>query len=290
MPIRFETQMNMNSENTSGKNFMPSEPAVLDRMLGHEFVAELGDRLDAARNQLPSGGAADHQQRDHRHRKEHVGRRIGEGDFLSADMADGEELGDVELMDRIDRPCVSRSIGFAISAPDRIERCASSASEPFGLLRHHARRPHHIDHAGDEAKQQEHDEAQGRSRQQAIETPAKRRSDKNTRDQLGGEAEARRPWRMPWPAPCPARFRTGQSRSFGCPEFWTTGDPDFRALRKAQLRRRTIDRDFHFRCHSCLQPCCGDPKRACVDGNDAPSPSKAARTILTASNQVKIAS
>ncbi len=29
MPIRFETQMNMNRENTSGKNFMPSEPAVL---------------------------------------------------------------------------------------------------------------------------------------------------------------------------------------------------------------------------------------------------------------------
>ena len=29
IPIRFEMQMNMNSENTSGKNFMPSEPAVL---------------------------------------------------------------------------------------------------------------------------------------------------------------------------------------------------------------------------------------------------------------------
>ena len=29
MPMRFETQMNMNSEKISGKNFMPSEPAVL---------------------------------------------------------------------------------------------------------------------------------------------------------------------------------------------------------------------------------------------------------------------
>ena len=29
MPTRFETQMNMNSEKISGKNFMPSEPAVL---------------------------------------------------------------------------------------------------------------------------------------------------------------------------------------------------------------------------------------------------------------------
>ena len=33
MPTRFETQMNMNSEKTSGKNFMPSEPAVLRIML-----------------------------------------------------------------------------------------------------------------------------------------------------------------------------------------------------------------------------------------------------------------
>jgi hypothetical protein len=29
IPTRFETAMNMNSENISGKNFMPSEPAVL---------------------------------------------------------------------------------------------------------------------------------------------------------------------------------------------------------------------------------------------------------------------
>jgi hypothetical protein len=28
-PTRFETQMNMKIENTSGKNFMPSAPALL---------------------------------------------------------------------------------------------------------------------------------------------------------------------------------------------------------------------------------------------------------------------
>jgi hypothetical protein len=33
MPIRFETQMNMNSEKISGKNFMPSAPAVLRMVL-----------------------------------------------------------------------------------------------------------------------------------------------------------------------------------------------------------------------------------------------------------------
>src|SRR5476651_1603985 len=68
-------------------------------------------------------------------------------------------------------------------------RFAMPASEPFRLLRHHARRPHHIDHAGDKAKQQEYDEAPGRSRQQAIETPAESRSDNNSCNQFGGEAK-----------------------------------------------------------------------------------------------------
>src|SRR3978361_1225035 len=63
------------------------------------------------------------------------------------------------------------------------------ASEPFGLLRHHACRPHHIDYAGGQAKQQEYEEAPGRSRQQAIEPPAESRSSKNTCNQFGGEAK-----------------------------------------------------------------------------------------------------
>src|ERR1700730_6158727 len=46
-----------------------------------------------------------------------------------------------------------------------------------------------MEHSGDKAKQQEYDEAQGRSRQQAIETPAESRPDKNTGNQLGGEAK-----------------------------------------------------------------------------------------------------
>ena len=68
-------------------------------------------------------------------------------------------------------------------------RLAMPGSEPFGLLRHHARRPHHIDYPGDKAKQHEYDETPGRSRQQAIETPAESRSDKNTSNQFGGEAK-----------------------------------------------------------------------------------------------------
>ena len=76
----------------------------------HEFVAQLSNRLKAAGHQLPSGRAANHQQRDDRHRSEHVGRRIGERDFLPADVADGEDLVDVELVDRIGGHA-SRSLG-----------------------------------------------------------------------------------------------------------------------------------------------------------------------------------
>ena len=80
---------------------------------GDEFVAQFGDRLDASGYHPPSGHAADHQQRNQRDRAEHVGRRIGEGDLLIADMANREELADVELFDRIDHPRISWSAGHA---------------------------------------------------------------------------------------------------------------------------------------------------------------------------------
>jgi hypothetical protein len=93
-------QMNMNSENTSGKNFMPS----CRRCCGwcwRRTRRRARRSTAAAGHQLPPA-AADHQQRDHRHRAEHVERRIGEGDLLIADVADREDLVDIELMDRID--------------------------------------------------------------------------------------------------------------------------------------------------------------------------------------------
>src|SRR5882757_4395689 len=87
----------------------------------HEFVAQFSDRLNAAGNKLPPGGAADHQQRDHRYRKKHVGGRIGERYFLSADVTDGEELDDLELMNWIGG---HSSLGLSVSRSlaDRVER------------------------------------------------------------------------------------------------------------------------------------------------------------------------
>src|SRR5258705_8637344 len=69
---------------------------------GDELVADFGHRLETPGNELPPGDATDHQDRDQRHRQEHVEGRIGDGDRLIADMADREERLDVELMDRVD--------------------------------------------------------------------------------------------------------------------------------------------------------------------------------------------
>src|ERR1700676_633907 len=92
---------------------------------GDELVADFGDRLEAPGHQLPSGDAADHQDRDHRYRQEHVERRVGEGDRLIADMADREQWLDVELMDRVDfHPRGSWSSG--LRAGNRISNVMTS--------------------------------------------------------------------------------------------------------------------------------------------------------------------
>ena len=56
----------MNSVNTSGKNFIPSVPAVLLQRVGDELVGQFGDRLHAAGHERARRGGAEHQQRDDR--------------------------------------------------------------------------------------------------------------------------------------------------------------------------------------------------------------------------------
>ena len=69
--------------------------------VGDEFVGHLGDRLQAAGHQRARAGRADHQQGDHAERDQHVERRIGKRDLGVADLADREEVDDLELVDRI---------------------------------------------------------------------------------------------------------------------------------------------------------------------------------------------
>ena len=122
-------------------------------------------------------------------------------------MADREELVDIELMDRI--AAIRVSVVSSVRRPRRRSKIQFVRSRRFRardgrfrLLRNHARRPHHIQHAGNEAEQKEHDEPPGRSRQQAIETPSKSRSDKNASDQFRREANPRamaEAWLLPSP-------------------------------------------------------------------------------------------
>src|SRR3984957_20605914 len=187
-------------------------------------------------------------------------------------------------------------LGLSVFAiPTRIvsnvqSRFAMPASEPFGLLRHHARRPHHIDHAGGEAKQQEYDEAPGRGRQQTIETPAESLPGKNTRNQFGGEAKP------DGHGGCPGLSRVllvsglvrpdfSAALNFGQPVIQTSEPCGKRGFVGGRFIATSISAVIRAFSHAAETR-----NDACVDGNDAPSPSKAARTILTASSQVKIAS
>ncbi|HWX31540.1 MAG TPA: hypothetical protein VNZ53_29420 [Steroidobacteraceae bacterium] len=46
--------------------------------------------------------AANCEQANHRHREKHISRRIGERDRAAADVADREDVVDVELVDRVE--------------------------------------------------------------------------------------------------------------------------------------------------------------------------------------------
>ena len=50
------------------------------------------------------GGGADRQRGDHRKRDQHEQRRVRECDLVPTDMAEGEEVGDLKLMNRIHVP------------------------------------------------------------------------------------------------------------------------------------------------------------------------------------------
>src|SRR6266481_8296100 len=81
-----------------------------------------------------------------------------------------------------------RSAGHA-GALHSIQACRLSTA--VSVLSH-ARRSYHIDHAGYEAEQEEHDKSPRRSRQQTVEPPANHRSNHNACNQLGRKPETAR--------------------------------------------------------------------------------------------------
>src|SRR3979411_2169722 len=82
------------------------------------------------------------------------------------------------------------------AAGNRISNVVTSRQRSASA-RGYAGRSHHVDHAGDKAEQQKHDETERRCRQQTVETPANHSPDDNARDQLRGKAETKRHGRGP---------------------------------------------------------------------------------------------
>src|SRR3979411_1401565 len=74
------------------------------------------------------------------------------------------------------------------AAGNRISNVVTSRRRS-AFARGYTCRSHHVDHAGDKAEQQKHDETERRCRQQAVETPANPCPDGNARNQLRGKAE-----------------------------------------------------------------------------------------------------
>jgi len=111
-------------------------------------------------------------------------------------MADREDLVQVELFDRIDHPRgVSLFAGHA-GALQFIRR-VSAGDSTAGPVWSDACRSDHVQNAGGEAEQEEHDKSEGRCRQQAVEAPAKQRTDEDAGDQFGRQPQSTRHGRSP---------------------------------------------------------------------------------------------
>jgi hypothetical protein len=158
-----------------------------------------------------------------------------------------------------------------------------------GLVRSSPCGPHHVHHAGGEAEQEKRDEAEGRCRQQAVETPAEHRTDKNAGDQLGRKPKTARHRRC---SGCTVSASSSRLLSPGRAAVTKFGQPLIETPepcgKRSLIGRLTaipvsaaVVRAFRHDVKTDTPPQVG--------GNCAPSPFEAARTILTASSQVKIA-
>jgi hypothetical protein len=202
-----------------------------------------------------------------------------------ADVADREELVDIELFDRIDHP---RGISCSAGHADALQPFFRLRFLAVGSVLSNARRSDHVDHAGDEAEQNERDKAEGRCRQQPVETPPKQRSDGNARDQLRRKPETERHRR--------SFGRTVSTSISGLvsPDFAAVpnfGQPVIQTSEPCGKRSFVRGRFLATSISALIRAVRHDVETrndAAMLGNDAPSPSKAARTILSASNQVKI--
>jgi hypothetical protein len=142
--------------------------------IGHEFVGQFGDRLQATRHQAAARGRADHQEPDDTDGDHHEQRRIGERDLGAADLAKGGDLADLELMNGVGH---RDPISFRPRRTDAFSLSARSAAD--------AGRAHHIEDACGKTEQQKHNHPPGRNPKPAVEEPTQTGANQNASHQLG---------------------------------------------------------------------------------------------------------
>ena len=166
----------MNSENTQREELHPLLAGGAAHRVGDEFVGQFRRSTAAGRAPAPRGGGADQEQRQ----TPTTAISMNSAELVKAISVPpiwptGNELVDLELMNRIGhRPVVipASYVQHSVFALD------------------HARRAHHVEHAGGEAEQQKHDHPPRRESEPAIEQPADDRADQDAGDQFGREPEA----------------------------------------------------------------------------------------------------
>ena len=175
-PDEFATRTNMKSVNTQREELHALLAGGAVDRVGDELVGQLRDRLHAGRAPAPAASCAP---------TSSAAMPTTMIAMYSAELVNaiscppmwpsGTMLVDFELMNRI---------GHRRKLPYRpvLSSWSRSAGNTGGA--------HHVDDAGGKAEQEKHDHPPRRDSEPLVERPADERTDQDTGDQFGGEAEA----------------------------------------------------------------------------------------------------
>src|SRR6516225_1492884 len=187
-----------------GEELHPFGPSRTADGISDEFVANLRDRLQPARHHRAACRAEDQQRGDQSDDDQHVQRRIGETDLMTAQIEERPEIFDFELMDRIDLHGPNRRLRLAACAAGLPVRALPGAVTDRGG-RDEARGAHDIKHARGEAEQDEYNQPPGRDAEQAIDQPTNTGTDHDACNEFAGETKSLSVARC---SRCPLRART----------------------------------------------------------------------------------
>ena len=115
----------MKSVRMNGKYFLPPLADIVAHHAGDEFVAQLGDRLQAARHQRALAHAPHEHRRRQDHGDDHPGRGIRER---------GVDAKEIELEQPLDLELLHRAMHLAYLVPTSIPRLAASGQATLPVV------------------------------------------------------------------------------------------------------------------------------------------------------------